>query len=387
MSGAGIALTGADIFDGARRYRDHGLVLRDGRVAAVLPVADLPADAERIVMDGGWLAPGFVDLQVNGGGGAMLNDSPDVATLRIMAQAHARIGATTILPTLITDTPEHTRAAIDAVAEAVAAGVPGIAGLHLEGPHLALSRKGAHDPALIRPMTGADLALLLDAAARLPRLKVTLAPESVTAAQIGALADAGVLVSMGHTDASFAQCRAAVAAGARCVTHLFNAQSQMGNREPGVVGSALAMGELSAGLIADNIHVHPASMGNALRAKRGPGQLFLVSDAMATAGSGIDHFFLNGRRINRDGDRLSLADGTLAGAHLELATAIRNVMASGGLTEVQALAMATRIPADLIGASDLGRLNPGARADLVHLDADMHLRRVWQGGHEIPPTS
>lgn len=383
MTDAGIALTGADIFDGTRKYSDHGLLLRDGRVAAVLPVADLPPQVRRVALDGGLLVPGFVDLQVNGGGGVMLNDSPDLATLRIMAQAHARIGATTILPTLITDTPEHTRAAIEAVSEAVAAGVPGIAGLHLEGPHLALSRKGAHDPALIRPMTERDLAMLLDAAARLPRLKVTLAPESVTAAQIEVLADAGVLVSLGHTDASHAQCQAAVAAGARCVTHLFNAQSQMGNREPGVVGSALALGELSAGLIADTIHVHPACMSNALHAKRGPGHLFLVSDAMATAGSGIDHFFLNGRRINRDGDRLSLADGTLAGAHLELATAIRNVMIAGGLTAGEALAMATRIPADLIGATDRGRLSPGARADLVHLDADMHLRRVWQGGREV----
>ena len=178
-------------------------------------------------------------------------------------------------------------------------------------------------------------------------------------------------------------CRAAADAGAACVTHLFNAQSQMGNREPGVVGAALALGALSAGIIADGIHVHPASLGNAIRAKAGPGRVFLVSDSMATAGSDIDAFTLNGREIRRSGDRLTLADGTLAGAHLELAQAIRNVMAMAGLDVAAAVGMATRSPADLIGRADLGRLAPGARADLVHLDDQLALRRVWRDGLEI----
>ncbi|MCE8511461.1 N-acetylglucosamine-6-phosphate deacetylase [Ruegeria pomeroyi] len=378
-----LALSGARILTPEGVVDGHMLVIDAGRIQRIAPLGEIPDNARHLRLQGGWLAPGFVDLQVNGGGGVMLNNAPSVDSLRKMAQAHARIGATTILPTLITDTPAVVAAAITAVEMAVAGGVPGIAGLHLEGPHLALSRKGAHDPALIRVMEEEDLALLLEAARRLPLLKVTLATESVTPEQIRALTAAGVLVSLGHTDARFEDCRAAADAGAACVTHLFNAQSQMGNREPGVVGAALALGALSAGIIADGVHVHPASLGNAIRAKAGPGRVFLVSDSMATAGSDIDAFTLNGREIRRSGDRLSLADGTLAGAHLELAQAIRNVMAMAGLDVAAAVGMATRSPADLIGRVDLGRLAPGARADLVHLDDQVALRRVWRDGLEI----
>lgn len=378
-----LALSGARILTPEGVVEGQALLVEAGRILRVAPEGETPDGARHLRLEGGWLVPGFVDLQVNGGGGVMLNNAPSVDTLRRMSEAHGRIGATTILPTLITDAPGVVSAAIAAVEAAVAGGVPGIAGLHLEGPHLALSRKGAHDPALIRVMEEQDLALLLEAARRLPLLKVTLATESVTPEQIRALTAAGVLVSLGHTDARFEDCRAAADAGAACVTHLFNAQSQMGNREPGVVGAALALGALSAGIIADGIHVHPASLGNAIRAKAGPGRVFLVSDSMATAGSDIDAFTLNGREIRRSGDRLTLADGTLAGAHLELAQAIRNVMAMAGLDVAAAVGMATRSPADLIGRADLGRLAPGARADLVHLDDQLALRRVWRDGLEI----
>ncbi|SDC04613.1 N-acetylglucosamine-6-phosphate deacetylase [Ruegeria marina] len=377
------ALTGARILTPGGMVDGQALVMEAGRIAAVIPEADIPATAERVALGGGLLAPGFVDLQVNGGGGVMLNNAPTFETLRRMAEAHARIGATTILPTLITDTPEVVAHAVAAVRDAVARGVPGIAGLHLEGPHLAVARKGAHNASLIRAMTPEDLAMLLDAARSLPLLKVTLAPESATSAQIERLSQAGVLVSLGHTDASYEQCRAAVAAGARCVTHLFNAQGQLGSREPGTVGAALTLGELSAGIIADGIHVHPATLAVAIRAKTGPGRLFLVSDSMATAGSDIDRFRLNGREIRRSGDRLTLADGTLAGAHLELAQAVRNVVRMAGLSQEQALEMASLHPAGLIGRRDLGRLVPGARADVLHLDPALVLRRVWRDGAEL----
>lgn len=381
MSAAVKAFVGATLFDGEALLEGQALVVDGNRIAALCPVKDVPANAEVIVLEGGILAPGFVDLQVNGGGGVMLNDAPDVDTLRIMARAHARIGATTILPTLITDTPDYVARAIEAVAAAVEQNVAGIGGLHLEGPHLSISRKGAHDPHLIRLMRAEDLAGLITAAARLPVLKVTLAPESVSDDQIRVLSEAGVLVSLGHTDAGFAVCEAAAQAGARCVTHLFNAQSQLGNREPGTVGAALQLGALSAGLIADGIHVHPASMALALRAKSGPGSLFLVSDAMASAGSDIGSFTLNGRLIRRDGDRLTLEDGTLAGAHLELATAVRNLTRLCDWPLPAALAMATSRPAALIGkAGEIGSLRPGALADLVHLSDDLALRDVWLRG-------
>ncbi len=376
---ARIALTGAEIFDGERMHRGKTLLLDGERVAAI---ADkVPDGTENRRLDGGILSPGFVDLQVNGGGGVMFNDAPTVETLRIMADAHARLGATSILPTLITDRPEITRAAIAAVYDAQAQGVAGIAGLHLEGPHLSLARKGAHDPALIRPMRENDLDLLLAAARQLPVLKVTIAPESVTPAQMRALADAGILLSLGHSDAGFAACAEAADHGARCVTHLFNAMSQLGSREPGLVGAALECGALSAGLIADLVHVHPRTIAAALRAKRGPGRVFLVSDAMATAGSDITAFTLNGREIRRAGGRLTLADGTLAGADLDLTRALRNIMTAADLDLPGALAMATTIPATLIGCDNrIGRLTPGARADILHLSDDLHLRAVWRGG-------
>ncbi len=378
---------GADIFDGTR-LGPGALLVEDGRIAAILSPDAAPADARRIALDGGVLAPGFVDLQLNGGGGVMFNDAPDVATLQRIAEAHARLGSLALLPTLITDTPDQTRAAVAAVEAAVAAGIPGIAGLHLEGPHLSLARKGAHDPALIRPMEREDLAFLLDAATRLPCLLLTVAPESVTNTQIATLAGAGIVVSLGHTDATSATCRAAARAGAHMATHLFNAMSQLGNREPGLVGAVLADGALSAGLIADGIHVHPEAMATALRAKTGPGAIFLVTDAMAPAGSDITHFTLNGREIRRENGRLTLADGTLAGADLDMARAIRVLCDDVGQPLDRALAMATSIPARIVGLDDRhGSLIAGSDADFIHLSGSLHLKGVWRKGIALASTS
>ncbi|MCP3970669.1 MAG: N-acetylglucosamine-6-phosphate deacetylase [Rhodobacteraceae bacterium] len=383
MTGQTTVFRGAAIFDGLTTHGAHALLVQGRRVVAVVAETDIPKDAATETLDGGILAPGFVDLQVNGGGGVMFNDSPTVETLRIMARAHAGLGATSILPTLITDTPDMVQAAVGAVDAAIADGVAGIAGLHLEGPHLSRARKGAHDPSLIRPMEPADLAFLLEAARRLPVLKVTIAPESVDPAQMKLLSNAGILLSLGHCNASYEQCLTAAKNGVRCVTHLYNAMSQLGNREPGLVGAALDCGDLSAGLIADLIHVHETSIKVALRAKNGPGRIFLVSDAMATAGAPIDHFFLNGRQIDRRANRLSLADGTLAGADLDLATAVRNVAVVSNLDLGEAIAMATSIPATLIGKQNsIGHLAPGLHADFIHI-RDGELASVWQSGVRV----
>lgn len=376
-------LTGARVFDGERLFSGD-LLLEGGEIAAILPQGSAGQGAEIVPLRGGILAPGFVDLQLNGGGGVMLNDSPDRATVARIAEAHAGLGALTILPTLITDTPDITRRAVGAVVESVAAGVPGVAGLHLEGPHLSLARKGAHDPALIRPMSEADLGFLLDAAARLPRLLVTLAPESVTLDQIAQLARARVVLSLGHSDCGYDTARAAFGAGARMATHLFNAMSQIGNREPGLAGAVLDDGRASAGLIADGIHVHPATMRTALAAKRGPGEIFLVSDAMAPAGTDQREFTLNGRRIRRDNGRLMLDDGTLAGADLDLARALRVLRDEVCLPLDRSLRMATLAPARAAGLDDrAGRIAVGRRADLVHLSDTLHLDAVWRGGETI----
>ena len=378
-----VVYTGADIFDGQQMHVGCGLLVLDGRVVEIFPLDALGNVDQARALDGGVIAPGLVDLQVNGGGGVMFNDDPSVDCLTVMAKAHAALGATSILPTLITDTPDKTRAAIAAVQAAIAQGVAGIAGLHLEGPHLAQSRCGAHDPALIRAMDDTDLAELCDAARHLPVLLVTLAPESVTESQIAHLAAAGAIVSLGHTDAGFLACGRAANSGATCVTHLFNAMRPLGSREPGTVGAALRLGALSAGLIGDLIHVHPETIALALAAKQRPGRIFLVSDAMATAGSDISEFMLNGRCILRRDGRLTLQDGTLAGADLDLPTAMRNLTGIGvGVN--QALAMASSVPAGVIGRSgDLGHLGKGRKADFVHLDAALTLRNVWRGGQLV----
>ena len=370
------------LFEGQRLQDRQALLVEDGLVAAILSTGEIPADVAQYKLPG-LIAPGFVDLQINGGGGVMFNDAPSVETLQTIARANLSLGSTAILPTLITDTPDHTRAAIDATIAAIAAGTPGIAGLHLEGPHLSVARKGAHDPALIRPMEGADIAMLTDAAAQLPSLLVTLAPEAVSPDQIAALVEAGITVSLGHSDADFDTCQQASEAGATCVTHLFNAMSQLGARMPGLVGAALATGGLHAGLIADGIHVHPTSIAAALRAKEGPGEVFLVTDAMATAGSDITEFTLNGRQICRQDGRLTLADGTLAGADLDMATALQVMTARVGVPLEQALRMATSVPAQVLGRGDLGLLAPGHPAHFVQMDDALVLHGTWYAGAQV----
>jgi N-acetylglucosamine-6-phosphate deacetylase len=374
------ALIGPRIFDGEMTHHGAALVLRGARVVGVVDQAALPKEVRVEPLGDGLLAPGLVDLQVNGGGGVLLNDDPTAAAMAHIAAAHARLGTTALLPTLITDSPDRSAAALSAAAEALSLQMPGVAGLHLEGPHLSVARKGAHDPGLIRPMTEADLAGLLAAAPRIAALMMTLAVESVSPDQIARLSRAGVVVSLGHTEASYDAVKAAVAAGARSATHLFNAMSPLGNREPGLVGAVLDLGGLSAGMIADGFHVHPAAMRVALRAKRGPGQIYLVSDAMATIGSDLTGFALNGRQVYRGGGRLTLADGTLAGADIDLLTAVRFCVTELEMTPEEALARASRVPAQMIGLTDRGQFRDGARADILHLADDLSLRAVWQGG-------
>ncbi|WP_265502015.1 N-acetylglucosamine-6-phosphate deacetylase [Paracoccus beibuensis] len=351
------------LFDGDDLLADMAVVVEDGTIAQVVP---RPAD---IRPQPGIVAPGFVDLQVNGGAGLMVDASSDADALSRICAAHRALGCAGILPTLITDRPEVTARVLRAGIEAARRNVPGFLGLHLEGPHLDPRRAGAHDPALIRPMSDADLSQLVQAASRLPALMVTVAPEAATPAQVAAMSRAGIIVSLGHSDCSAAEAQAAFAAGARSATHLFNAMSQMGHRQPGLVGAVLA-GDVHAGIIADGIHVDSTALAVALRA-RGTG-LFLVSDCMAVAGSALSEFTLQGRRILRREGRLTLPDGTLAGADLRLDRALRTVVAAGA-SRARALAMATSIPANLIGAP-LGRIAAGRPADLVWLDQDLTLR-------------
>lgn len=378
------ALTGARIFDGADWHDNAALVVNGGLVEAILPAGAIPSGVESIETGGGLLAPGFVDLQVNGGGGVMLNDHPDVASIETICRAHAPFGTTALLPTLITDTPAITAAAVAAGAAAARQKVPGFLGLHLEGPHLSVARKGAHDPALIRPMTDADEAALIAARKEFPVLLTTIAPESVEPARVAALAKAGLVVSLGHSDTGYATASAFAAAGATVVTHLFNAMSQIGNREPGLAGAAIDIGGLSAGIIADGIHVDPATMAIALRAKKGPGKIVLVTDAMATIGTDMTSFTLNGRTIYRKDGSLRLADGTLAGADLDMISAVRFIHRVVGLELGEALRMASLYPAHAIGqAHRLGRFANGTAADIVALSEGLDVKSVWIGGKKV----
>ena len=378
------AFLGARIFDGEEWIEGGALLINDGVVEGVVAAADVPFGVARHELDGGMLVPGFIDLQVNGGGGVLLNDDRSLSGLRTICGAHYQFGTTALLPTLITDTPEITAETVEAGKAALAEQVPGFIGLHLEGPHLSIARKGAHDPALIRPMNEEDLASLVAARQALPHLLSTVAAETVTPEQIARLAEAGVVVSIGHSDASMAQVAAAAEAGASMATHLFNAMSQIGNREPGVAGAVLALGKLSAGLIADGIHVHPETIGIALRAKTGPANIFLVTDAMALTGSDLQSFTLNGRVIHRANGALRLEDGTLAGADLTMIDAIKYMRDVVGISLEEALRMATLYPARAIGAGHRhGFLGQGGVASFVHLSDELAVRSTWIDGASV----
>ncbi|MGL4488373.1 MAG: N-acetylglucosamine-6-phosphate deacetylase [Rhizobiaceae bacterium] len=365
------------IFDGELIHKDCALVVVNNRIQAIVFNKDIPETSNTEAFSGGFIAPGFVDVQVNGGGGVMLNDDQSVDAIQTICAAHRKFGTTSVLPTLITDTPARTQAAIDAAIKAHDQGTAGFAGLHLEGPHLSIKRQGAHDPALIRTMNSDDLAMLLDAKAKLPTLLTTIAPESVTLEQVSTMAKAGIIVSLGHTDCSFETAQQYFAAGATMVTHLFNAMSQLTNREPGLVGAALNTTGVSCGLIADGFHAHAASMQVAARTKMRPGNIFLVTDAMSTVGSDIQSFKLNGRTILREAGRLTLTDGTLAGADIDMISCVTNARNVIDLDPKEAIRMASLYPATAINRqSDIGSLKPGARADFIHLSDDLELLSV-----------
>ena len=375
------ALTGAAIFDGENWHAESALVVDGGVVKNITAASTLHGDIRKVELQGGMLVPGFIDIQVNGGGGALLNDGPSVDTIRTICDAHVAFGTTALLPTLITDTPEITAAALAAGKAAAQEKVAGFIGLHIEGPHLSITHKGTHDPKLIRPMDDADLLALIEAAQEIPVLLTTVAPETVPVDKIRAMADAGIIVSLGHSGASYEIALAAKDAGATMVTHLFNAMSQLGHRSPGVVGAALQSGTLSAGLIADGFHVDKASMSIALRAKQGPSKIFLVTDAMSTIGTDITSFTLNGRKITRAGGRLTLEDGTLAGADLDMISAVRFVHRELGLPLDEAFRMASLYPAESIRIHHhYGRLGAGFVANVVHLDDKLDVNHVWIDG-------
>lgn len=365
---------------------DLAVLVDAGRIAALLPPADERIRAARQHdLAGRTLLPGFIDCQVNGGGGVLFNDKPDVPGIRAIAAAHRRFGTTGLLPTLISDEMDVMRRAIAAADAAIAERVPGVLGIHLEGPYLAPARKGVHDEKFFRVPDDAELALA--ASLKRGRTLLTLAPERVPAEAVRTLAEAGVIVAAGHTAGDYDAIRAGLDNGVRGFTHLFNAMSPLTSRAPGAVGAALDDDSSWCGIIVDGHHVHPASLRVA-SAARPAGKMMLVTDAMPAVGSKDPSFVLNGETITvRDG-ACRTAAGVLAGSALSMIAAVRNTVEMLGLPLAEAARMAATYPADFLGLADRGRIADGCHADFTVIDDNFAVRETWIAGecqvHDAP---
>ena len=373
------AIINGKVFTGEQVLEDHAVIMDRGRVIDVLPQHRLPADvAVSGNLYGACLVPGFVDLQVNGGGGLLFNDAPTVEAIRAIGAAHRQFGTTGFLPTLITDSFDVMREAIAAVRQAIEQGVPGVLGIHLEGPFLNAGKKGAHDAEKFRLLDreGFDIVTSLTRGKTL----ITIAPELTSPEMIRRIREAGVTVCAGHTDASYEQTRAALDAGVTGFTHLYNAMTPLQSREPGVVGAALEDEQSWFGIIADGYHMHPAAFKVAVSAKQNGGAV-LVTDAMPTVGAKDKSFVLDGETITAVDGRLTNVAGSLAGSDLDMMSAVNNAARFARLDWFEAIRMASLYPAQALGLEDeLGYIKPGYRASFVAIDARHQVTRSWIDG-------
>ena len=381
-----IALLNGRVLRADTFVRGQGVLIEQGRIVDVLPADDARCRAAQPYdLGGGLLLPGFIDLQVNGGGGVLFNDAPSVESIRAIGAAHRRFGTTAFLPTLISADLDIVARAIAAVRSAIAAGVPGVLGIHIEGPFLNVARKGVHDPAKLRELDPSALGLL--SSLRGGRTLVTLAPEMTTPELIEQLVAAGVVVSAGHTNASYAEIRAALAHGLAGFTHHFNAMSQLTGREPGTVGAALDDQRSFCGIIVDGEHTDPVVLRIALRCKP-LDRFMLVTDAMPSVGTNQGWFELQGRRISVRGQACWDEDGRLAGSNIDMASCVRNAVGMLGVPLPQAVRMASQVPAEFLGiAHEYGRIAAGQRANLVLTDDELNVRETWIDGNGSRETS
>lgn len=361
---------------------DHAVLVAGGRVLDVVPRAEIPAGVPVLDQGDVDLAPGFVDVQVNGGGGVLFNDTQDVDTLRTIAGAHRRFGTTSMLPTFITDSREKMVAARGAVEQARNEAVPGILGVHFEGPFLDPRKTGAHDRSFVRGAAEGDLAAILGGAPGV--VLVTAAACALGGGTLARLLDGGARVALGHCASTYEEAKAAFDGGVSGVTHLFNAMSPMESRAPGLVGAALATPGVTSGVIADGVHVDLGALRAAWRAA-GPSGLMLVTDAVQPVGVDLEEFELGGQRVRLDGLRCVNEEGHLAGSALDMATAVRNCVRGAQIPLADALRMASSTPARFLGLEQtIGALRPGMRADLVALDRELRAAAVFMGG--VPST-
>ena len=367
------------LFDGNNFLDDRVLTIIDGKISAIdndIASADVQAS--------GLVVPGFIDLQINGGGGALFNDSPSVENLKTIMAAHAKFGTTAMLPTLITDKAEVMSQAADAIAAAIEQGVPGIIGVHFEGPHLSVAKKGTHCEEYIRPISDAEWQVL--SRQDIGLVVVTLAPENVSASDIERMVNLGIKVCLGHTNADYDTAQKAVEAGATGFTHLFNAMSPFQGREPGVVGCALLNDSTSCGLIVDGFHVDYASCQLAIKTKP-RGKIFLVTDAMPPVGTDQKEFALYDRTVYVDNGKLTSTTGELAGSSLDMASAVKNTHFGLKVALDEALRMGSLYPAQYIYPNEehliRGQLTIGKQADLVMLNDDLTVAETWVSGEKV----
>ncbi|MFT2089385.1 N-acetylglucosamine-6-phosphate deacetylase [Paraglaciecola sp. 2405UD69-4] len=360
------------VFDGSQFHSDYHFKVENGLVTAV----STSATSCDVYLDG-LVTPGFVDTQVNGGGGVLFNQAPSLSSLEKIFIAHRQFGTTTMLPTLITDNLNVMRQASDAIAQAIAENMQGIAGVHFEGPHLSVAKRGIHPSNQVRPMSDAEFKLITRK--DLGKVLLTIAPENIAPDVIKDLVNHGVIVALGHSNADFDTVAAAIDGGARGATHLFNAMSGLQARAPGLIGAVLADERITAGLIVDLLHVHRTNCQVAFNAKSAKG-IMLVTDAMAHVGSDLNELPWLDTVITRDGDKLSTPDGTLAGSCLDMMGAVRRFHQNVGVELKDALYCASATPAEFIGLSDVGHLKEGAKADFLVIDKSLHVQQVYQAG-------
>ncbi|RXQ99671.1 N-acetylglucosamine-6-phosphate deacetylase [Pseudoxanthomonas composti] len=373
------ALVNARVLAAQGLIEEGAVVVRDGRIAAVTDTAGAKAHTDDLRdLQGAWLAPGFIDIQVNGGGGVLFNNTPTAAGIEAIGKAHRKFGTTAFLPTLISDGADVMRTAIDATRQAIAQGVDGVLGVHLEGPYLAPARKGTHDMQRFRVPDADEIEMVtaLDNGLTL----LTVAPEVIGPERIAAFCARGAMVVAGHTAATYEQVRAGLQAGLRGFTHLYNAMSPLQGREPGAVGAALEDADSWCGVIVDGVHVHPGSLRVALAAKP-RGKVLLVTDAMPMVGDASPSFDLYGETITAVDGVVRNAAGSLAGSALDMASAVRNSVQLLGLSLEEAVRMAALYPAQFLKLEhERGSIAPGLRADLVALDAQLGVVQTWIGG-------
>ncbi|MEP0200712.1 MAG: N-acetylglucosamine-6-phosphate deacetylase [Halioglobus sp.] len=376
------AITAPQLFDGSSWKFQHAVVIQGDTIVDVKPLDELTPGIPITDLGTGVIAPGFIDLQVNGGGGALFNNEPTVSALQTMVSAHRATGTTAMMPTLISDEKEVYLAGVAAALDAMSSGNPSVLGLHIEGPFLSQQKRGTHSNDMIRQMTDEDLNWLATSAASLP-LILTLAPEHCRAGQIELLTKAGIMVCAGHSKATAQQTKAALNEGLRGFTHLFNAMEPLSAREPGVLGTALDDRESWAGIIADGHHVDPVNLSLAHRTKA-PGKLCLVTDAMATVGTQQKSFSLYNETVTEDNGVLINAEGKLAGSAIGMIQAVAVAHRSAGIELGECLNMASRYPAEFLNRhKELGQLGAGFRADIVHFDDNFKVHNTWVAGSPI----